>query len=403
MIGSMDLRSDPDAPLDDAPDPWAGTSMPSLRAGPPYHMTEMIAAEPGLARRLLGRLRTPEGAAARIATAVSQAIAARTPVILTGCGTSEHAAIGGVAILRDALAVAGVGAERALVSDGQAFELGLDPPRAGLVIGISHEGGTAATNRALEAARSAGARVAMITASDRSPGAALADQDLLVATGEMDESWCHTVGYLSPLLVMASIAGRISRTDPDPEVVAELVAAGATLSTAAESAATTLRDVDRMIVIASGADRAAGRELVIKLEEGPWMPSAYRDLETFLHGHLPATDEKTGLVLILLDRADREDRVARAVQALRAAAAVGVRSTAIASNGVSGQVPEELTPAGRLVVPDEPRLSPPVAALIGSAAPLQLLTERLARARGANPDSIRREDPRYLAGSQAAE
>ena len=30
----------------------------------------------------------------------------------------------------------------------QAFELSLDPPSSGLVIGISHEGGTAATNAA---------------------------------------------------------------------------------------------------------------------------------------------------------------------------------------------------------------------------------------------------------------
>ena len=50
------VRPDPDAPLNDAPDPWVGSSMPTLRAGPPYHMTEMIQAEPGLSRRLLGRM-----------------------------------------------------------------------------------------------------------------------------------------------------------------------------------------------------------------------------------------------------------------------------------------------------------------------------------------------------------
>jgi fructoselysine-6-P-deglycase FrlB-like protein len=55
-------------------------------------------------------------------------------------------------------------------------------------------------------------------------------------------------------------------------------------------------------VIASGADRAAGREMAPKVEEASWLPSAYRDLETFLHGHLPATGSATGLVLILADR-----------------------------------------------------------------------------------------------------
>jgi len=48
-------------------------------------------------------------------------------------------------------------------------------------------------------------------------------------------------------------------------------------------------------------------------------------------------------------------------------------------------------------------LPAPVAALLGSATPLQLLTERIARARGTNPDAIRRDDPVYLAAADAAD
>ena len=61
-----------------------------------------------------------------------------------------------------------------------------------------------------------------------------------------------------------------------------------------------------------------------------------------------------------------------------------------------------MTPIGRLVVAESPDLPAPVAALVGSATPLQLLTERLARARGTNPDLIRRDDPTYRAASDAA-
>ena len=61
-----------------------------------------------------------------------------------------------------------------------------------------------------------------------------------------------------------------------------------------------------------------------------------------------------------------------------------------------------LTPAGRMLV-TEAALPAPVAALVGTATPLQLLTERLARARGTNPDLIRREDPIYLAAAEAAD
>ena len=42
-----------------------------------------------------------------------------------------------------------------------------------------------------------------------------------------------------------------------------------------------------------------------------------------------------------------------------------------------------------------------VAASTGAAVPIQLLAERLARARGTNPDTIGREDPRQAAAAEA--
>ena len=63
-----------------------------------------------------------------------------------------------------------------------------------------------------------------------------------------------------------------------------------------------------MLDDALSADRPAGRELVLKLEEASWLPSAFRDLETFLHGHLPSIGASTGLVLILTDPAARDAR-----------------------------------------------------------------------------------------------
>jgi hypothetical protein len=128
-----------------------------------------------------------------------------------------------------------------------------------------------------------------------------------------------------------------------------------------------------------------------------------RDLETFLHGHLPATDASTGLVLILTDREGRIDRVARARQALAATAIIGVRAAAILARDLDGELPPELTPAGRLLVDEAPSLPSPVAALLGTATPLQLLTERISRARSTNPDPIRRDDPVYRAAADATE
>src|SRR5215207_7318567 len=133
---------DPTSTLPGAPDPWDYTT-PTLRSGPPYHMTDMIAAEPHLARRLLERLSDPQAAAGRLAGVIGQAATGGDPVVVTGCGTSEHAAMAIVAIVRDAMRAAGMEAGPGSVVAAQAFELALDPPSRGLVIGVSHEGGTA--------------------------------------------------------------------------------------------------------------------------------------------------------------------------------------------------------------------------------------------------------------------
>jgi fructoselysine-6-P-deglycase FrlB-like protein len=364
-------------------------------------MTDMIAAEPHLARRLLGRLARPDSGAAALAAAIVESAAAGQPIVVTGCGTSEHGAIGVAAILHDGLRRSGRIVGPGTIVAAQAFEAALDPQPGGLAIGVSHEGGTAATNRALEAARAAGARVGIITVTGRSPGGRVAD--IVVETDEMDASWCHTIGYLSPLLAATAVAGHVAGQPVDGEAASRLLAAGAAEPATAEALAARLAARSHLIVIASGADRAAGRELVLKIEEAAWVPSAYRDLETFLHGHLPATGESTGLVLVLADREARPDRVSRARGALVAARGVGVETAAILAADASAQIPDDLTSAGRLVVPKAPELPAPVAALLGTATALQLLTERIARARGTNPDPIRRDDARYAAATDAAE
>lgn len=387
---------DATAPLPGPADPWAYAGQPSRRDGPPYHMTDMIEAEPALAGRLLRRDPDASGAAS-LAAAVREAAEAGEAVVVAGCGTSEHAAQGAAEILREALRAAGFNA--AVVTSEQALELSLDPVPRGLVIGISHEGGTGATNRALAASRAAGARTALITASRRSPGGAVAE--IVAETHELDQSWCHTVGYLSPLLMAAQVGALVSGRALDVDLVTDLLAAGAHDAAESDRIAADLGSASHLLVIASGVDRPAGRELVLKIEEASWLPSAYRDLETFLHGHLPATGPETGLVLVLSDRTGRPERVARAGQALAAARVVGVRTAAILADELDRVIEPDLTSAGRLLVPDSPALPAPVAALVGTATPLQFLTERIARVRGTNPDPIRRDDPVYLRAAEA--
>jgi hypothetical protein len=108
-------------------------------------------------------------------------------------------------------------------------------------------------------------------------------------------------------------------------------------------------------------------------------------------------------VLVLSDRDGRDARVDRARQALAAAREIGIHSGAILAAGVSAAISSDLTRAGRIVVPEAPRLPSAAAALLSTASALQLLTERLARVLGRDPDPIRRDDPVYAAAGAAAE
>lgn len=361
-------------------------------------MTEMIAAEPAFAERLVTRLveAGSGGPAARLAVALREMAAAGAPVTVVGCGTSEHGALGAAETLRDAWSRAGLPGHGPV--SVEAFEAALEP-RGGLCIAISHDGGTWATIQALDAARAAGARTAIVTVSGRAPGAD--GVDIVVETLERDQSYCHTIGYTSPLVAAHAIGrlltGETGGSREDAAAVRALMAAGLSpeATAAAEAMAAGLAGCRPILTVATGADRTAARELVLKLEEGTWIPAASRNLETFLHGHLPSTDPGTGLVLILTDRRARAERVARARQALEAAGVIGLRVGAILSADIAAVLDPSLTPLGRIVVPEAATLPAPVASLLSTATPLQLLVERLARVVGTNPDPIRRDDPIY--------
>lgn len=372
---------DPADRLPGAPDPWAGSAMPAWRDGPPYAMTEMIAAEPALAARLAERL-AADDALARLATAVRAA----ERVMVTGCGTSEHAAMGIAAMLR---------ATRVNATAAAAMEVALDAPD-GVVIGVSHEGGTRITNAALGVARGAGATTALITVSGRSPGAAFAD--ILVATDEMDQSWAHTVGYLSPLLVGASLAAAVGGGSLDPVAARAAVAPAPGLEAAVDAAAARLAATARIVVAGSGTDHITARELALKLEETCRVPSVAREVETVLHGHLATADATTAIVLVLSDMTATAPLLERATTLCRAAAELSTPVAGLLGPRATAAISEPLTPGGRIALPSDAAESV-ATALLSAAIPLQLLAERLARARGVNPDTIGREDPQQLAAA----
>jgi glucosamine--fructose-6-phosphate aminotransferase (isomerizing) len=341
---------------------------PELRRGPPWAMEEMIEAEPGLVAPIL-----EAPAAARIAGWIAAAAAAREPVRIVGCGTSEHAALGGAAMLAEAL---GAGAVHAR----DAFEAALEPQDGGVLIAVSHEAGTPATLAAATAAAHNGAQVALITARpDQAP-----QGRLVYPTPLRDTSWCHTVGYVSPLLAFSAIAARVAGAEPDAAATRAAIEGVLARRDDLRAAALRVVDAERLLAVGSGADEVTGRELALKIEEGAHVPVTPLGLEKVLHGHLPAADERTGLVLLRIDprAAGRRDR--RAEDALQAVAELGMPAAPVSLDA----------PAG---------LAPVVGSLLAGALAAQLFTLELVLAKGTNPDLIRREEEPYRAAAAVAE
>jgi glucosamine--fructose-6-phosphate aminotransferase (isomerizing) len=327
------------------------TDEPVLRDGPPWVMDDMIEAQRGLAA---GIAASP--AAQALSVRLRAVAAAGGPIVLTGCGTSEHAARAIHAMLAGEF-------ELRPISVRDAFEASLEPPSTGLVVGISHEAGTAATLTALTRAASAGAEAVLITARpDQAPGGIG-----VVGTPVLERSWCHTVAYVSPMLVYALFAG-LSVERADEIITTELDARAAR-----HDDAVTLARCRRLLVVASGVDEVTASELALKIEEAVHVPATPLGAEKVLHGHLPAADRETGLVVLRFDPRDADARDELATRVGDACRVLEMPTVTLSRHGL-------LTRAE---------------ALLAGALALQLLTAELSTVLGVAPDLIRREDSLY--------
>ena len=365
---------------------WHTADYPELRTGPPWVTEEMVASQPALVAPMLAN-----PGVTTLAQLILDVDESGEPIVVTGCGTSEHGAMA-VAELLDA-ALRQRGARGGRVEARQALEAALDPRLGGLCLAITESGGTRATNLALEAARETGAATAAITANP--DGAAAATVDVALLTPARDKAWCHTVAYTSAILAGAALAAEIAEVDLDPSEISAWLAQALTPSKAEREIAQSLADVSVLHIVGSGADRVTARELALKIEEGARRPAVARDLETLLHGHFVACGPATGLIAILTDGRAGDRRWRRAAQGMEAALRLDMPVAAILSRDAAQVLPPALTSAGRLVLPlgDDPL--PPLRSLLAGAAALQRLTLALVAEAGVNPDLIRREETPY--------
>jgi fructoselysine-6-P-deglycase FrlB-like protein len=331
-------------------------------------MEDMVAVQPAAARALLES--PPEGVTG-LAAAIGDAAQAGAPVSVVGCGTSEHGAMAIAALLDEALG----GAWPPAAASRQSLDAAERPQSGGVCIGISHDGGTRATTLALEAAAAGGAVTALVT--NRPGGSASGPARHVIVTPVHDDSWCHTVAYVSSIAVGAVLSRELGLPVIDGAEAESL------LRTALDRppAAAALAGADRVLCAGAGLDLITARELALKLAEGASVPTAALHLETLLHGHLAGEDASTAAVLVESNpSAARIER--RAALAASALGAIGMPVlTLLPSEGFHGSV----------------------ARLLAGAAELQRLTLALAAARGVNPDLIRREEEPYRRAGELGE
>ena len=254
-------------------------------------------------------------------------------VVYTGCGTSFHAAqTGGDAI--------------------QALEAVLPPPDADLLVVVSHEGDTPVT---LEAARAFRGPKWLVTGKADSPLGELCDE-VVVATPEIEQSWCHTASYTCAVATLAALRGEDVSWLPD----------------AVEAALGEREPVSEHERWLSRGPAATGRPRRRRSSSfaraRTWRPSRTTPSSCSTATSPPST--RASAASCSRVRAARRSARTRAVEALRV---LGCETT--------------LVPTRHPVV---------------DIVRFQLLTLDLAEARGVEPDRIRRDDERWARAADAA-
>jgi glucosamine--fructose-6-phosphate aminotransferase (isomerizing) len=271
-----------------------------------------IARQPDWLRQVpdrVGARRLPEGAR----------------VLFTGCGTSFHAAL-------------------ACGRAAQALEIVLGrAPEADILVAMSHEGTTRIT---LEAVEAFVGEKWLVTGAPESALAHAVDE-VVVATPEIEESYCHTGSY-----TCAVAAGRALRGE-------DVGWLGDAVDEALAAAPFGVSEHERFLVVGSTPELATVLEAVLKLREGAHVAAEAHHVEQLLHGHLAAVDSSVRCFVL----EGRGRAAERARDAVRALGELGCETT--------------LVPTRHPVV---------------DVVPFQRLTVELAESRGIDPDLIRRDD-----------
>ena len=343
-----------------------------MRTEHPFHMHDAIYAQPG-ALRLVGR------GNAQAITQAAERLRAMDHVVVSGVGSSWHAALVGELLLAR---VGGLGYRARAM---HAFELvGYWPAAPALTGGIvvSHRGSAPVARQAMERLATADGVGVAVTGKSADD---LAGAAFTLRTVEGEASRAHTVSYTSALALLSMLAAEVGhddafRRDVDglPDHLALLLG-----QESWEELAKRFAGRRRYWFVGGGPNAPTALEGALKMSETTGASAAGFDCEQFLHGPCAAMTAEDVVILV----APPGPSHARALDVAHVARDAGTPLLAIVGEG-----DRELSAlaAETIEIADVPELVSPILAVV----PLQLFAYHLAVEIGTDPDTLRAHEPR---------
>jgi glucosamine--fructose-6-phosphate aminotransferase (isomerizing) len=346
---------------------------PAPRTGHPYYMHDAIYAQPGALRLVArGQADAIEAAALRLR--------GLDHVLLTGVGTSWHAALVGELLFAR---LGGLGLKARAF---HAFELASYWPesvgRAGVVV-LSHGGTRRYSREALKRVKAGGGTGVVITG--KGPEAP-EEADWTLRTVDQESSGAHTVSYTAALALLAKLAcaaggkAEIARSiEGIPDMLAFLLG-----QESWEDMAARYGEKRCYWFVGGGPNTATAWEAALKMSEASHAPAVGFNCEQFLHGAWAALEPQDVVFLIAPPGPSHE----RCVAAARVAREVGAPVVALAREDDRKLA---ALAAETIALPEVDELLSPILTIV----PLQLFIYHAAVHRGVNPDLTRSDDAAY--------
>jgi glucosamine--fructose-6-phosphate aminotransferase (isomerizing) len=346
-----------------------------------YHS---IHAQPGAVRELLADWDGPAQAAEKLART--------NRILLSGIGTSFHAAVIGEYLLR--LAGADAWAVRSFEFVHYPRPLRADDG----VIVVSHRGSKLHGNLAVQRALDAG----VLTIGIAGKSSKMLGPELVIETVDQDPSSTHSISYIAALTRLGQIAARLATLLGHAEQAQRLEEGLAALPALMEKilaredevrkiASEAVVQQRRIYFVGAGPNAVTAPEGALKAKEASYMTTEGFELEQAIHGPQVAFEAEDLVIPIVV----KGQAQARMTDFLLAMSEIGSRLWLI------GEPPDIETAKlfqrdgwARFAICDGVDLPEELTPLL-AALPVQLLAEFLAQVRGTNADSFRTDQEAY--------